>query len=170
MLQFYTPHEYNEKLHDFIANPAAGSGGGLIGASVLRKTVDPTTWVIGANNLLVPSGAVRIDLLSLRVVTTFTSAGVPTLDIGFPGATTRYNGVSSYLLAALVAGNLLSRNNAGSVAASNFDYDIGLVNTAPPIRHSLANVLATLGTAVYTGGSLEVVAIYTPLTAGATLT
>lgn len=180
-LPFYVPPpRHVDRLEDYVtAPPAAGS---VVGSGLLRKTVDPTAWGVGNNVVVTPAGgAIALISLSIRVLVTLTSGGAATLafDVGAGGIL-----VPASALGVLTAGNMAgydaSLTNAGfSNPATNVKRDLVAMLTSSfgqgiggILINSVANggLRAVVGTAVFTAGSIEIVASYTPLTLGATLT
>lgn len=176
-LPLYVPERYDERVHDFVTVAGGGAGGSVLATNILRKTLDPTTWIVGNNVLAtIAGGVVRIDSLVFRVLTGLVSA-TGTLDIQLHGI--------SLLTAPLPQGNLLineliargpgaasgadrlnalAADLAGAGSASNQGGQFGFSGfTAPNIR-------AVVATAVFTAGSLEMDLVWAPLTSGATVT
>ncbi len=142
-----------------------GGGGSVIGSEVFRTTLDPTTWTVSTQNIAtISGGAVRIETMALWITTTLTSGGSATLAIGETGNTQRF--MATTAVAQLTAGKFL--NIAGG---SNGE----ILQTRPTAfpRHMNSvgspNITATVGTAVFNAGVIELVIIYTPLTSGATI-
>lgn len=177
-LPLYVPERYDERVHDFITVAGGGSGGAVLATNILRKTIDPTTWIVGNNTLaLVAGGMVRIDSLAFRILTTFASAGAPTLDITAHGAPLTG---APFALAALQAGGIIARvpgtanlamitvnltaDGAGSTGANSVGGMILASGFNPP------QIRAAVAVAVYTAGSIEMVCVWAPLSSGATLT
>lgn len=139
-----------------------GGSGSMLGVNILRKTLDPTTWSVGVNNLAtIAGGAVRIDAWAYRVTITCGSGGAATVSIGNAVTANRYAAVTA--VAGMTAGmQLLAATPVAEVAA----------NWAFVIQNSVgsANITATVAGAVFNAGSIEMVVVWSPLTSGATLT
>lgn len=139
-----------------------GGSGSMLGVNILRKTLDPTTWSVGVNNLAtIAGGAVRIDAWDYRVTTTCGSGGAATVSIGNAVTANRYAAVTA--VAGMTAGvQLLAATPVAEVAA----------NWAFVIQNSVGspNITATVAGAVFNAGSIEMVVVWSPFTSGATLT
>lgn len=136
----------------------------VIGSGVLIKTLDPTTWSVGANNIVtVSGGAVRIEALAFRVTTTLTSGGAATLAVGDTSNANRYSPARA--VATITVGKMLDTTSGWIVGA------LDPMTGTKLFMNSVGNpnLIATVATAVFTAGAIEIVVIYTPLTSGATL-
>ena len=166
-------------------NPAASGGASIIGSQRLVKSIDFSTLPVGRSRLVTAvGGASRIESIAARVTTTFTSGGAPTLSLG----TYNLAGVNNLLpvtgLATLMINRVL-RSEQGATHTTNitaagawFDPARGgnTVQVTPEgpfifdSRIALMDAIwADILVAVYTAGVIEFTIIYSPLTAGATL-
>ena len=159
-------------------NPAAPSS--LIGTQIVRKNVALNGLIVGANNVVVNTGHIRIESLFIIVNTTASSGGAPTLAVGIPSAANYF--CPPVGLANLVANAQLGTLNANAQAptpsgiADPIYEEVrapgAIANVSfrgPCILSNGGAIVFTVATALYTGGSIDIFAVYTPLSAGATL-
>ena len=171
------------KAYAALYNPAAP--GSLIGSGIVRKTFSANAWALGANTLLTANGHVRIESFFAIVTAGFTSGGAATLSIGTVGDSGYFTVGGSVILGALTLNAIFGINNGAVQVTAGIngqsDPTSGGENRTPPAIASTINrghlnlrnggvIIASVGTAVYTGGTLDLIIIYTPLSAGATLT